>query len=200
MAGSAFVYRNQFLPGHELTVTQYSVFRQFETKLPIIPRFGSGVVKFDRFGVGGSVKYAHDGRFFGFRNRFMLGVDVELQADNRRRFVIITKGMSVSAASTRTKMCAASGRLCTPSSICATISSSVWGCATTMFVFRSVTSFSGTATSPVCGPSIISALWGAFSTARLKICTCTPTFQPPSRSRPRPSWPGPTRGAVSMPT
>ena len=81
-----FVYRNQFLPGHELTVTQYSVFRQFETKLPIIPRFGSGVVKFDRFGVGGSVKYAHDGRFFGFRNRFMLGVDVELQADNRRRF------------------------------------------------------------------------------------------------------------------
>jgi len=81
-----FVYRNQFLPGHEITVTQYSVFRQFETKLPIIPRFGSGVVKFDRFGVGGSVKYAHDGRFFGFRNRFMLGVDVELQSDNRRRF------------------------------------------------------------------------------------------------------------------
>ncbi len=81
-----FVYRNQFLPGHEVTVTQYSLFRQFEAKLPIVPRFGSGVVKFDRFGVGGSVKYAHDGRFFGFRNRFMLGVDVELQTDNRRRF------------------------------------------------------------------------------------------------------------------
>ena len=81
-----FVYRNEFLPGHEITVTQYSVFRQFAAKLPILPRFGSGVVKFDRFGVGGGVKYAHDGRLSGFRNRFMLGLDVEFQADNRRRF------------------------------------------------------------------------------------------------------------------
>ena len=81
-----FVYRNQFLPGHEITVTQFSLFRQFDTKLPIIPRFGSGVVKFDRFGIGGGVKYAYDGRMLGFRNRFMLGVDVEFQSDNRRRF------------------------------------------------------------------------------------------------------------------
>ena len=81
-----FVYRNQFLPGHEITVTQFSLFRQFDAKLPILPRFGSGVVKFDRFGIGGSVKYAYDRRWGGFRNRFMLGVDVEFQSDNRRRF------------------------------------------------------------------------------------------------------------------
>lgn len=82
----AFVYNNEFLPGHRISITEYSMFRQFETKLPIIPRFGSGAVKFDRFGIGGSLKYAYDGPVFGFRNRFMLGVDAEFQADNRRRF------------------------------------------------------------------------------------------------------------------
>ena len=82
-----FVYRNQFLPGHEIIVTQYSLFRQFSAKLPIVPAAGTGFARFDRFGVGGGVKYAYDDYFWGFRNRFMIGVDTEYQIDNRRRHV-----------------------------------------------------------------------------------------------------------------
>ncbi|MBM4259434.1 MAG: TonB-dependent receptor [Deltaproteobacteria bacterium] len=81
-----FVYRNQFAPGHEVTVTQYSMFRQFGAKLPVLPSAGGGVVVFDRFGIGGGVKYAWNAMFGGFRNRFMLGVDTQYQIDNRRRF------------------------------------------------------------------------------------------------------------------
>ena len=81
-----FVYRNEFLPGHEIMVTQYSLFRQLDGKLPIRPAGGGGVVVFDRFGIGGSVKYTYDTTFGGFRNRFMAGVDTQYQIDNRRRF------------------------------------------------------------------------------------------------------------------
>lgn len=81
-----FVYRYQFLPGHELSVTQYSLFRQFDNKLPIFPSAGGGIVKFDRFGTGGGVKYVYDTHLTGFRNRLVLGVDTEYQLDNRRRF------------------------------------------------------------------------------------------------------------------
>lgn len=80
------VYRNEFLPDHELTVTQYSLFRQFDNKLPILPNLGAGIVKFDRFGIGGGVKYRYDTRIAGFHNRLILGVDTEYQLDNRRRF------------------------------------------------------------------------------------------------------------------
>lgn len=81
-----FVYRYQLLPGHELTVTQYSLFRQFDNKLPILPAAGGGIVKFDRFGTGGGVKYIYDTSIVGFRNRLIFGVDTEYQLDNRRRF------------------------------------------------------------------------------------------------------------------
>ena len=81
-----FVYRNEFMPGHEITVTQYSLFRQFTGKLPIAPALGSGIVVFDRFGIGGGVKYRIDARISGFRNRLIIGVDTQYQLDNRRRF------------------------------------------------------------------------------------------------------------------
>lgn len=81
-----FVYRHELAPGHEISVSQYSMFRQFTGKLPIRPAGGGGVVVFDRFGIGGGVKYAWDATFRGFRNRFMLGVDTQYQIDNRRRF------------------------------------------------------------------------------------------------------------------
>lgn len=81
-----FVYRHEVLPGHELTVTQYSLFRQFVGKLPIAPRLGSGIVVFDRFGIGGGVKYGIETRIAGFRNRLIVGVDTQYQIDNRRRF------------------------------------------------------------------------------------------------------------------
>lgn len=81
-----FVYRNEFAPGHEITVTQYTMFRQFGAKLPVLPSAGGGVVVFDRFGIGGGVKYSWDANFGGFRNRFMVGVDTQYQIDNRRRF------------------------------------------------------------------------------------------------------------------
>ena len=81
-----FVYRNQFLPGHEITVMQYSLFRQFDNKLPIFPSAGGGIVKFDRFGIGGGIKYTYDTLIASFPNRLMLGIDTEYQNDNRRRF------------------------------------------------------------------------------------------------------------------
>lgn len=81
-----FVYRNEFLPGHEISVTQYSMFRQFTGKLPVFPSAGGGIVVFDRFGIGGGVKYSYDASLAGFRNRLMVGVDTQYQIDNRRRF------------------------------------------------------------------------------------------------------------------
>lgn len=81
-----FVYRHELFPGHELTVTQYSMFRQFVGKLPIGPRAGSGIVAFDRFGIGGGMKYSINGSIGGFRNRLIVGVDTQYQIDNRRRF------------------------------------------------------------------------------------------------------------------
>lgn len=81
-----FVYRHEVLPGHELTITQYSMFRQFTGKLPIFPSAGGGIVVFDRFGIGGGVKYSIDTPIGGFRNRLMIGLDTQYQIDNRRRF------------------------------------------------------------------------------------------------------------------
>ena len=116
-----FVYRNEFLPGHEITVTQYSVFRQFDTKLPILPRFGSGVVKFDR-AAASSTRTAGSLVFvLCWALMSVPGLDAGLT---------IPEGISASAASTRTKMCAA---LVAMSSICVTISSSVLGCGHTLF-------------------------------------------------------------------
>ncbi len=80
------VYRKELAAGHELTVTQYSLFREFLNKLPIVPAAGDGIVEFDRFGVGGGIKYVGDAEPGFGELRTVAGVDAEFQEDGRRRY------------------------------------------------------------------------------------------------------------------
>ena len=86
-----FVYRNSITDEHELTLTQYSLFRDFANKLPILPAAGDGIVQFDRLGVGGGVKHVWDLP----ANQLVAGVDVEFQTDNRQRYANVagTRGL-----------------------------------------------------------------------------------------------------------
>jgi len=81
-----FAYRNELAFGQELTIHQYSLFRDFSNKLPILPVAGNGIVKFDRIGVGGGIKYVWDRPV----NRLIGGVDFEFQSDDRQRYANLT--------------------------------------------------------------------------------------------------------------
>ena len=80
------IYRRELLPGHKAEVYTYSLFRDFANSLPILPRFGSGIVAFHRFGIGGGVKYIYETSIFGYHNRLTFGLDSQYQIDGRRRF------------------------------------------------------------------------------------------------------------------
>ncbi len=84
------VYRNELANGHELTLTQYSLFRDFFTKLPIIPVAGDGIVQFDRLGLGGGVKYVANTELGRGSNQLVAGVDAEFQDDDRQRYANVT--------------------------------------------------------------------------------------------------------------
>ncbi|RMF90219.1 MAG: TonB-dependent receptor [Nitrospinota bacterium] len=77
------VYQKRFGQSHELSANAYYVFRDFANKLPFQ---GGGSVDFDRFVVGGGMKYIYTTQIWGRRNRLTLGIDLELQNDDRRRF------------------------------------------------------------------------------------------------------------------
>ena len=80
-----FVYQN-WLGDGQLTLTQYSLFRDFNNKLPIIPVAGDGIVEFARIGFGGGAKYLWETD----RNRLTAGVDAEFQEDDRRRYANVS--------------------------------------------------------------------------------------------------------------
>ena len=77
-----FIYRNRLQPGHELEFMQYSLFRDFNNKLPIVPAAGDGVVEFNRIGIGGGVKYVWESE----AHQLVSGVDAEFQDDDRQRY------------------------------------------------------------------------------------------------------------------
>jgi iron complex outermembrane receptor protein len=81
-----FVYRNELSGGNEIVFTQYSLFREFANKLPILPAAGDGIVEFERIGLGGGIKYVGRREWDDRSNQLVAGIDAEFQEDDRRRF------------------------------------------------------------------------------------------------------------------
>jgi iron complex outermembrane receptor protein len=79
------VYRHQLASGHEVVLTQYSLYREFFNKLPILPAAGDGIVSFDRLGVGGGIRYVGDIEWGRRSNQLVAGVDTDYQTDDRER-------------------------------------------------------------------------------------------------------------------
>ena len=77
------VFRKSFGSLHDVQLRNYYVWRDFGNRLPFR---ASGIVQFDRFFLGGGAQYTYSGDVLGHRNRFTIGVDVESQQDDRRRF------------------------------------------------------------------------------------------------------------------
>lgn len=86
-----WVYRRELADGHEIRVRNYYVWRDFGNYLPLgthIPFSAiDGVVEFDRFFYGGGAQYTMSSSLFGRPNQFSVGFDVDMQEDDRQRFV-----------------------------------------------------------------------------------------------------------------
>ena len=97
-AGEAFeqqrlglVYNKRIGEKHDLTLRSYSLWKDFRTFIPIgshIPFVpDDGVVQFDREHYGAGALYTYTDSLAGLPNRFSLGVDVDVQRDDRQRFI-----------------------------------------------------------------------------------------------------------------
>jgi iron complex outermembrane receptor protein len=78
-----FVYDKAFDAQNSLTVRNYYVWRTFENSLAFQ---AGGAVTIDRFFVGGGLAYTHSGTLGSRNNRVILGLDVDNQRDDRKRF------------------------------------------------------------------------------------------------------------------
>ncbi len=78
-----FVYDKAFGADDSLTARNYYVWRKFENNLAFQ---AGGAVTIDRFFVGGGLAYTHRGDLAGKANRVVVGLDVDSQDDDRRRF------------------------------------------------------------------------------------------------------------------
>jgi len=85
------VYRREIGDGHELMVRNYYLWRDFEAFLPIgthIPFVADdGVVEFERFFYGGGLQLTFNNELFGRPNQLSVGFDIDLQDDERQRFL-----------------------------------------------------------------------------------------------------------------
>lgn len=85
------VYRRDIGDGHELMVRNYYLWRDFEAFLPIgthIPFVADdGVVEFERFLYGGGLQLTFNNELFGRPNQLSVGFDIDLQEDERQRFL-----------------------------------------------------------------------------------------------------------------
>jgi iron complex outermembrane recepter protein len=85
------VYSKSFNEKHQLTLRNYYLWKDFQTFLPIgthIPFVANdGVVEFDRFFFGGGAQYTYTNTLFGRPNRFTAGIDIDMQEDDRQRFL-----------------------------------------------------------------------------------------------------------------
>jgi iron complex outermembrane receptor protein len=81
-----FVYDRPLGDTGELRVRNYYVLRDLDNRLPI-GATGEGVV-LDRLVVGGGVQYTHTAPVSGRANRLSLGVDLDRQKDDRKRYLL----------------------------------------------------------------------------------------------------------------
>lgn len=86
-----WIYRRALNEQHQLTFRNYYTWRDFQTFLPIgthIPFVADdGVVEFDRFFYGGGGQYSYTGELLGRPDRFTAGFDIDVQEDDRQRFL-----------------------------------------------------------------------------------------------------------------
>lgn len=83
------IYRNAFGEHHEITLRGYFTWLDFENKLPFpgsVELSNGGQVEFDRFFAGFGGQYTYSGDVLGRSMRFIVGIDRELQDDDRRRY------------------------------------------------------------------------------------------------------------------
>jgi iron complex outermembrane receptor protein len=77
------VYSRTTANGGEFMIRNYYLWRDFANKLPFTD---GGAVTFERFFVGGGLSYVHPGKIGGLANRVVIGLDLDRQDDDRRRF------------------------------------------------------------------------------------------------------------------
>jgi iron complex outermembrane receptor protein len=86
-----FIYNREFADKYAIRVRNYYLWRDFSAFLPIgthIPFVADdGVVEFDRFFWGGGVQLSFSDELFGRPNQLIAGVDVDIQEDDRQRYL-----------------------------------------------------------------------------------------------------------------
>ena len=86
-----FIYNRELADKYALRVRNYYLWRDFSAFLPIgthIPFVADdGVVEFDRFFWGGGVQLSFSDELFGNLNQITVGVDVDIQEDDRQRYL-----------------------------------------------------------------------------------------------------------------
>jgi iron complex outermembrane receptor protein len=78
-----FSYDKSFGEHHLLSVRNYYVWRTFENALAFQD---GGAVTIDRFFTGGGLSYTNNSTIAGLKNRLIVGIDLDHQDDDRRRF------------------------------------------------------------------------------------------------------------------
>jgi iron complex outermembrane receptor protein len=78
-----FVYSRSTANGGEFMIRNYYLWRDFANKLPFVD---GGAVTFERFFAGGGLSYVHPGTIAGMGNRIIVGLDLDRQDDDRRRY------------------------------------------------------------------------------------------------------------------
>lgn len=78
-----FIYQQNIGDTGKLMLRNYYVWRNFDNKLPFI---NGGAVDLERFFWGGGVQYTHTSRLGMRDNRLLVGIDLDRQDDDRRRF------------------------------------------------------------------------------------------------------------------
>lgn len=85
------IYDKSFNENHEISLRGYHLWKDFLTFIPIgshIPFVADdGVVQFDRKFYGGGGKYTWTGEVMGRPNRLTMGFDIDIQRDDRQRFI-----------------------------------------------------------------------------------------------------------------
>ncbi|HUF72764.1 MAG TPA: TonB-dependent receptor [Gammaproteobacteria bacterium] len=90
-----FVYRNELGANHEFTLRNYYSWLDFENKLPFtggVANSNGGQVEFDRSFAGIGGQYTYTGQLRGRSNRLIVGMDVDRQNDDRRRYENLAGG------------------------------------------------------------------------------------------------------------
>jgi iron complex outermembrane recepter protein len=65
----------------------FLVYRDFFTKLPVLPELGDGITRFERLGPGGGLRWTWDRPILGFAQSFSVGADGQYQDDDRQRYL-----------------------------------------------------------------------------------------------------------------